>query len=112
MISLAETRSALEAGATLVAIDASGVLHSVPDDVLGPATALVQPIRDALKLVTDQGLIRGSTDRDAVWAVERLVLSRVVIDELDDEYMSLSEVFQAVGSAGFEWGIRPMPSGL
>ncbi len=110
MISLEKVREALEAGASLVALDEAGELQPVPDGAEGPAMALVRPVSDALKSVTGEGLIAGSIDRDDVWAVELLVLSEAVVGALSGELDSIQEVYLEVESAGFDWRLSPMPS--
>lgn len=111
MISLAEARSGLERDEHLLAVDSRGDIRPIPEGGVGPATALVRPIADALKLVSDSGLISGSVDRESAWAVERLVISGAVLARISDEFESLSDLYRAVEEAGFDWRISPTSSG-
>jgi hypothetical protein len=74
--------------------------------MIGPAAFLVTHVTDAVKRVAD-GRIE-SLDRDQIWAVEAIVLSRVVLRRLDDEEMTTTELLSRVRELGYAWQISPV----
>ena len=68
---------------------------------------LVSPVTEAIKLVGDDGLVAQSMDREGMWSVDAIALSRAVLDRLDDGDMSVEDLLAAVREAGFEWQISP-----
>jgi hypothetical protein len=88
-----------------VVFDKSGapVDLEAPDDV-GPATFLVTGVTDALKLVAD-GMVEGSVDRSRMWAVEAIILDRVVLERLGPRRLSFEDLLTEVRQLGFAWQI-------
>lgn len=68
---------------------------------IGPATLLVRPVTDALKMRSGTRLI-GAVRRDLVWSVEGFALNRVVVDKLGGEYTPL-ELYEAVRETRLSW---------
>lgn len=79
----------------------------VPNDV-GPAALLVSDVTEALKRVDESGFVVESVDRREMWAVEAIVLNRIVLKRLDPEDVSMEDLMDAVRSLGFTWQIRPI----
>lgn len=75
---------------------------------IGPAAFLVSEVTDAVKRVAD-GVVR-SLDRDQLWAVEAIVLNRVVLPHLGEAEMTVDELIESVRRAGFAWQISPVAS--
>lgn len=73
---------------------------------VGPAAFLVRSVTDAVKRV--EGDVMRSHDRDGMWAVDAIVLNRVVLQKLEDTEMTLDELIDAVRQAGFGWQISPV----
>ena len=73
---------------------------------IGPAAFLVTPVTDAVKRVID-GRIE-SLDRDQMWAVEAIVLNRVVLRRLGDQEMTTGELLSRVRELGYAWQISPV----
>lgn len=78
----------------------------VPGDV-GPAALLVSDVTEAVKRVED-GVVVESVDRRKMWAVEAIVLNRIVLRRLDEEEVSVEGLLDSVRAAGFAWQIRPI----
>ena len=94
-----------------LAFTASGERVAIPSDAsFGPATLLVSAASDALKTVSDRDFIEGSVDRDDVWTAEAFVLQREVIEMLEGEFLTPSDIYEAVASLGYEWIVSPMSS--
>lgn len=95
----------------LLAFTASGERVGIPSDAsFGPATLLVSAPSDALKTVSDRDFIERSVDRDDVWAAEAFVLQREVIEILEGEFRTPSDIYRAVTSLGYEWIVSPTSS--
>lgn len=73
---------------------------------IGPAAFLVGPVTDAVKRV--DGHVVESLDRDRLWAVEAIVLNRVVLRRLDDRKMSVEELLETVRDLGYRWQVSPI----
>lgn len=73
---------------------------------IGPAAFLVREVTDAVKRL--EGELVHSLDRDAMWAVDAIVLNRVVLQKLEDEEMTIDELIDAVRERGFGWQISPV----
>lgn len=87
--------------------------HGAPVDVeipatIGPAALLVTPVTDAVKRV--RGGEVESLDRDQMWAVEAIVLNRVVLRRFEDGEMTTDELLAAVRDLGFSWQVSPISS--
>lgn len=89
-----------------VAVDKRGRLVDVKE-TSAPATLFVVNVTDALKEV-DNGTIVRSVDREAVWQVESIVLSREVVEAMPDDPMTLEQLVEFVGSTGVGWEISPV----
>jgi hypothetical protein len=74
---------------------------------VGPAALLVSDVTEAVKRVED-GVVVESVDRRKMWAVEAIVLNRIVLRRLDEEEVSVEGLFDSVRAAGFAWQIRPI----
>lgn len=79
----------------------------VPGDV-GPAALLVSDVTEALKRVDGGGMVVESVDRRSMWALEAIVLNRIVLRRLAEEDVSVEGLMVAVRAAGFAWQIRPI----
>lgn len=111
-MSLVELKQALESDRDWVVVAADGELVEVdvPRDV-GPAAVLVSEITDALKTVSDEGLVVDAPRREEVWQVEAFVLNRVVIEALDPDVDNLAipqGLLTAVEELGFGWQVKPV----
>lgn len=87
--------------------------HGEPVDIeipktIGPAAFLVTGVTDAVKRV--EGDEVESLDRDQVWAVEAIVLNRVVLRHLEDQEITTEGLLTAVRELGFSWQISPISS--
>lgn len=105
MIDIPALRKLVDAGGVRVVVDGNGEI--VDRDELsdfGPAVLIASPVTDAVKVV-DAGLVQGSLDRDALWAIQGFVLSREVLLALDDDLIHPGELISAVTRAGFEWQV-------
>lgn len=85
--------------------------HGAPVDVdipasIGPAALLVVPVTDAVKRV--EGDLVESLDRDQMWAVEAIVLNRIVLRRIEDDEMSVEELLEAVRDLGYSWQVSPI----
>ena len=92
-----------------VAFDKHGeaLAIEIPVDV-GPAALLVSPVTDAVKRV-EEDVVR-SLDRDRMWAVEAIVLNRVVVRRLGDQELTAEGLLAAVREMGYSWQISPISS--
>jgi hypothetical protein len=91
-----------------VAFDEHGDLleMDIPDG-FGPATLVVSEVTDALKSVDDTGLVSRSVDRGAMWVVDAIVVSRIVLTSLEPDELTIEGLLEAVRRAGFDWQISP-----
>lgn len=71
----------------------------------GHAVLVVAPVTDAVKRV-EGGRVE-SLDRDRMWAVEAIALSKVVLEQLDVDELSVEELLAAVLRIGYSWEISP-----
>lgn len=92
-----------------VAFDGGGepIEVEIPKTI-GPAAFLVTPVTDAVKRVDGDRV--ESLDRDQMWAVEAIVLNRVVLRKLDDEEFETEDFLMAVRDLGYSWQISPISS--
>ncbi len=105
VISPARLKEALDGD--WVVFDKTGqVLDTGPTGV-GLARLVVSPVTDALKEVDDDGRVTGSVAKDRVWAVEAIVLNRVILEKMGEADMSLDELLEKVPDLGFGWQISP-----
>lgn len=86
--------------------------HGEPVDIeipgsIGPAAFLVSAVTDAVK--KSDGNAVESMDRDQMWAVDAVVLNRVVLQKLDGE-MPVEELIARVRELGYSWQISPISS--
>jgi hypothetical protein len=85
--------------------DASGSPLAVDPTLLkGPASLLVRPVTDALKVV-EAGLVSGVADRAGVGAVAGLSLARGVVDRLGDGDFTLDGLMRRVVELGHGWDV-------
>lgn len=75
---------------------------------LGPAALLVTSLTDAVKRV-ESGAVE-SLDRDQLWVVDAIVLSGVVVQDLEVGELSAEDLLAAVRDAGYSWEISPISS--
>lgn len=75
---------------------------------IGPAALLVSPMTDAVKRVDDE--VVASLDRDQMWAVDAIVLNRVVLQRFEGEEFSVEDLLAAVREKGYAWQISPTSS--
>lgn len=106
MISIGLLRDRLHEDVVIFDKHGDVVQRVIPEDS-GPAALLVSPVTDAIKLVGDDGLIEESLDRDGMWSVDAIALSRAVLERLDDRDMSVEDLLVAVREAGFQWQVSP-----
>ena len=97
-------RRLLGDGRDRLVIDAHGrpLELSLSDDI-GPAAVVVAPPSDAVKVVSEDGTVVESLDRDDLWAVEAFVLDRALAQAWDRDVTSPLELFQLVRRAGHSW---------
>lgn len=107
MISIARLTELLDGDWAVFDKHGNPVGLPVPGDV-GPAALLVSDVTEALKRVNEEGLVVESVDRRRMWAVEAIVLNRIVLRRLTDGDMSMEDLMEAVRAAGFAWQIRPI----
>jgi len=86
--------------------------HGGPVDIeipgsIGPAAFLVTAVTDAVKKIDADSV--ESMDRDQMWAVDALILNRVVLRKLDGE-MSVEDLIAQVRELGYSWQISPISS--
>ena len=77
---------------------------------MAPATLLVAPVTEALKRVSEEGMVIGAIDRDQVWEVAAFALSHHALRRLDGEFTSAHHLYRAVNEAGLVWQARPLRS--
>lgn len=107
---LAELAELAEEGHAWVVVDHSGqVLEISLPKGLAPATLLVAPITEALKRVSEEGLVIESIDREQVWAAAAFALSPYVLRRLEGEFTTAQDLYQAVQKAGLVWQAKRMP---
>ena len=107
MISTARLKESLDGD--WVAFDERGEpLEIEIPKTIGPAALLVSPVTDAVKRV--DGAEVESLDRDRMWAVEAIVLNRVVVLELEDVELEVQDFLEAVRDLGHSWQISPISS--
>jgi len=107
VISTSRLKESLEGDWVVFDEHGEALAIDVPVDV-GPAALLVSPVIDAVKRV-DEGGVR-SLDRDRMWAVEAIVLNRVVLGRLGDEELTAEGLLAVVREIGFSWQISPISS--
>lgn len=92
-----------------VAFDREGrtIDLEIPKDI-GPAALLVGPVTDAVKRIDGEAV--RSLDREGMWAVEAIVLNRVVLRRLEDRELSAEDLLAAVRELGYSWQISPISS--
>lgn len=73
---------------------------------IGPAAFLVSPVTDAVKRI--EADVIESLDRDGMWAVEAIVLNRVVLTRLGERELNVEELIAAVRELGYSWQISPV----
>ena len=107
MVTISRLKDIIPDDRDFVVIPVTGepVSFEVPKDI-GPATLFVAPVTDALKTVSDDGLVDRSLDRDSVWAIDALALNRVVLHRLEDDTATFLELIEKVAELGFSWQIR------
>jgi hypothetical protein len=110
VVTPSKLKKVIEAGRDWVVVGAEGDLVDleVPADV-GPAALLVTSVTDALKTVSEDGLVVGAPRRDGVWQVEAFVLNRVLVAALPPDVDIPGDLFDAVEELGFGWQVRPLP---
>lgn len=86
--------------------------HGEPVDIeipssIGPAAFLVTPVTDAVKRIDGDSV--ESMDREQMWAVDAIVLNRVVLPKMDGE-MSVEDLIARVRELGYSWQISPVSS--
>lgn len=86
--------------------------HGEPVDIeipgsIGPAAFLVTTVTDAVKRIDGDSV--ESMDRDQMWAVDAMVLNRVVLQKLNGE-MSVEALIAGVRELGYSWQISPSSS--
>jgi hypothetical protein len=92
-----------------VAFDREGepVDVAIPADV-GPAALLVTPVTDAVKRLDGDEVV--SLDREGMWAVEAIVLNKVIVRRLDDMEVTAEELLDLVPEMGYTWQVSPISS--
>lgn len=96
-----------ETDADPVPIDADGSrLEATVPEGLGPATLLVGPVVDAVKLVED-GRVVGSLDRDDLYAVAGVVVARSLLESIAETELSLPAIIEAAAMLGHRWESHP-----
>ncbi|HSM45636.1 MAG TPA: hypothetical protein VK969_11525 [Acidimicrobiia bacterium] len=86
--------------------------HGEPLDIeipgsIGPAAFLVTAVTDAVKRIDGNAV--ESMDRDQMWAVDALVLNRVVLQKMDGD-LSVEDLITRVRALGYSWQISPISS--
>lgn len=101
-------RSRVEGGSSRLVVlgDGSFVDMDVPAD-FGDNTLLVSPVTDALKRVSEHGLVEGSIERDLVVRVEGIVLDAETVEELEGEELELAALIETVLGMGRVLDTRP-----
>ena len=80
---------------------------AIPADV-GPAALLVTPVTDAVKRLDGDEVV--SLDREGMWAVEAIVLNKVIVRRLDDMEVTAEELLDLVPEMGYTWQVSPISS--
>jgi len=105
MIDIPTLRRLIDAGERRVVFDTAGeLLESGEAPEKGAALLIVASVTDAVKVVTGD-LVRGSLDRETLWAIEGFALGSEVVRALGDGVATPGELIEAVTSAGFEWQV-------
>ena len=106
MIDIGALRDVMAEGSDWVMIGPEGDFREprVPPNA-GPATILVSSVTDAVKRVGDEGLIDGSVDRRALWAVEAFLLNRVVVEKLEPGTLHADALLKTVPRTGIGWQV-------
>jgi len=109
VVFISELKKMAQGGRDWVVLGVDGELVDVevPRDV-GPAALLVSSVTDALKTVSEDGLVVDAPRRDGVWQVEAFVLNRVVVEALDSKVPVPGGLFDAVEELGLGWQVRPV----
>ncbi len=94
-----------------VAFTPQGVFVDPPGPVsAGSATLFVSTPSDALKVVSDEGFVASSVDRDQVWSVEVIVLSEKITGGLAGDFSTVDDLYEAVEELGVSWTVSLMPA--
>lgn len=106
MIEIGRLRGEVSDGRAAFDVNGAPLAHE-PRLGQSPAALLVVPVTDALKQITDEGMIVSSIERDSVVEVVGFSLASEVLAVLPDEVSDGAGLLQAVENVGFEWLISP-----
>lgn len=109
LLDISALNARLGEGENWVLFDIAGTPFDlpVPRDI-GPATLLVSPVTDALKTMSEDGLVVESLDRANVWSVVGYALNRVVLKKLDHVNMSPDQLYEAVVGLRLGWQVKDL----
>ena len=109
MVSILALKQRLVNGEDWVLFDSHGAALEVPvPPDIGAAALLVDPVTDALKTITPQGLVDQSLNRDEIWAVKGFALNLAVVDRLESSEMTSRELYDAVVDLRLSWQVKTM----
>lgn len=106
MLSADEIKQRLGEGTWVVVTPDGGFLDIEIPKTIGPATMVVGPVTDALKIRTGDR-ITSALSRDEVWAVEAYALNQVVVRHLEGE-MSADGLVEIVSGLGYGWQVTQL----
>jgi hypothetical protein len=94
-------------GAVMLGIDGES-LDFLELGVPAAPTLLVAPVTDALKTVSDDGIVTGSLDRDDMWRVVAYHLDEKTARQLAEREVGLERIHQEVVDMGLTWQALPI----
>lgn len=84
------------------------LVDDVDTSTLTAPTLLVEPVNDALKRLSPDGLVLDHLDRDKVWRVVAYFLDDQTAHTLGTEAVDIAQIHQRVAEIGPGWHARPI----